>query len=315
MLEEAAEDDVLDEDLATAGPGLKPSRAIGGSLNALVRASILYRKGVDKWDLKDGSALETMRMMALRTAKAMRKARPNALDVEALRVLVGGEPALRANKEYTQWVLFAFMAGVRRIKPRRAMTADDVMRLVQAFVALEPTVESIERFRDWIDAGGAEGFEVRVHTSFREVFEEVDLEEEREFSKAFAMARFEAPRSGDAVYIAAKDLDKVAMRKEFEMPIEMYSSRAVDAVGGLSDDDLTQIGKRCDDANAWTMAEIETVLAIPGIAHRRLSRAHGASRRHAALGGSRRATALVPDAAQQPQRSVPSSRGACAGHA
>lgn len=265
MSGEQAEDDLLEEDVESTGPGLKPSRAIGGSLNALVRATILYRKGVDRFDLTDGSALDTMRMMAARTAKAMRKARPNALELEALRALVGGDVALRANKDYTQWVLFAFMAGVRRIKPRRAMTADDVMRLVQAFVAIEPTVESIERFRDWIDADGAEGFEVRVHTSFREVFEEVDLEEEREFSKAFAMARFEVPRSGDAVFIAAKDLDKVAMRKEFEMPIEMYSSGAMSAAGGLSDEELEQIGKRCDDANAWTMAEIEAVLAIPAL--------------------------------------------------
>jgi hypothetical protein len=263
---EPTDDDLLADDLGAVGPGLKPSRAIGGSLNALVRATILYRKGVEKWDATaDGSAVETMKMMAERTAKALRKAKPNALELEALRVLVGGDTALRANKDYTQWVLFAFMAGVRRIKPRRAMTADDVIRLVHALVALEPTVESIERFRDWIDADGAEGFEVRVHTSFREVFEEVDLEEEREFSKAFAMARFEVPRSGDAVYIAAKDLDKVAMRKEFEMPIEMYSSGAMSAAGGMTDDELEQVGKRCDDANDWAMAELEAVLAIPAL--------------------------------------------------
>jgi hypothetical protein len=34
-------------------------------------------------------------------------------------------------------------------------------------------------------------------------------------------------------------------------------------VGGLSDDDLKEIGNRCDDANAWATAEIEAVLAIP----------------------------------------------------
>jgi hypothetical protein len=185
--------------------------------------------------------------------------------VEATRVLVAGEEALRVDNDHTQWVLFAFMAGVRRITPRRAMTANDIIRLVQALVALEPTVRAIEHFRDWLDADGAEGFDVRVHTSFREVFEEIDLEEERELSHAFAMARFEVPRSGDAVYIAARDLDVVAMRREFEMPIEMYVQHASDSAGGLSDDDLKALGARCDDANAWASAEIEAVLALPGL--------------------------------------------------
>jgi hypothetical protein len=143
------------------------------------------------------------------------------------------------------------------------MTASDVLRLVQELVLLEATTKSISHFRDWLDADGAEGFDVRVHTSFREVIEEIDIEEEREFGKAFAMARFEAPRSGDAVYIASRDLDMVAMRKEFELPIEMYAAEAASAVGGLSDDDLRAIGTRCDDANAWATAEIEAVLALP----------------------------------------------------
>ncbi|HEX2675334.1 MAG TPA: hypothetical protein VHM19_01810, partial [Polyangiales bacterium] len=249
------------------GKGLKPSRAVGGTLNALVRATALYRKGVERFSVStsDGAS-ETQRAVAERVAKAWRRARFAPIDLEAMRVTMGGEEALRADNEHAQWVLFAFMAGVRRVQPRRAMTASDIIRLVQALVGLEPTVESIEHFRDWLDADGAEGFDVRVHTSFREVFEEIDLEEEREFSKAFAMARFEVPRSGDAVWIAARDLDLVAMRKEFEVPIEMYTSEAVDAaVGGMTDDDLLALGSRCDDPNAWTSAEIEAVLALPAL--------------------------------------------------
>jgi hypothetical protein len=243
--------------------GLKPSRAIGGSLTALVRQSVLYRKGVEKGaKVAPGGMSDTQRGLAERTAKLWRRATPNALELEPTRVLCGGEVALEADAEHNQWVLFAFMGGVRRIEPKPAMTASDVLRLVQELVLLEATTKSISHFRDWLDADGAEGFDVRVHTSFREVIEEIDIEEEREFGKAFAMARFEAPRSGDAVYIASRDLDMVAMRKEFEVPIEMYAE-AANAVGGLSDDDLKEIGGRCDDANAWATAEIEAVLAVP----------------------------------------------------
>jgi hypothetical protein len=260
-------EDFSDEDESgqSGAKGLKPSRAVGGSLNALVRATALYRKGVERFSVttNDGAS-ETQRQVAERCAKIWRKAKFAPLDVDAMKVTIGGEEALRADNEHAQWVLFAFMAGVRRIVPRRAMTASDVIRLVQALVSLEPTVESIEHFRDWLDADGAEGFDIRVHTSFREVFEEVDLEEEREFSKAFAMARFEVPRSGDAVWIASRDLDLVAMRKEFEVPIELYASETAGAAdGGMSDEDLVAIGARCDDANAWTSAEIEAVLALP----------------------------------------------------
>jgi hypothetical protein len=253
-----------DEAEVGEGKGLKPSRALGGALNALVRATALYRKSTEKWEVAQaGSASDTMRMIAERVARAWRRATPGVLELEALRALVGTDEVLRANKDHTQWVLLAFMAGVRRIAPRRAMTASDVIRFVQALCALEPTLDSIEGFRNWIDADGAEGFDVRVHTSFREVFEEVDLEEEKEFRKAFAMARFEAPRSGDAVYIAAKDLDKVAMRKEFEMPIELYASGAMSAAGGMTDEELAALGPVCDDAKAWATAELEAVLAIP----------------------------------------------------
>ncbi|MFI5307465.1 MAG: hypothetical protein ACHQ53_08945 [Polyangiales bacterium] len=248
-----------------AREALRPGRAIGGSLNALMRATALYRKGVEKFSIvEEGGASVTQRECADRVARAWRKAKLASLELEALRITVGGEEALRTDNEHSQWVLFAFMAGVRRITPKRVMTASDILRLVQALVALEASVESIERFRDWIDADGAEGFEVRVHTSFREVLEEIDLEEEREFSRAFAQARFEVPRSGDAVYIAARDLDQVAMRREFEVPIEMYASTDLSqTLGGLSDDMLTQVGRRCDDANAWATAEIEAVLALP----------------------------------------------------
>ncbi|MGD8861734.1 MAG: hypothetical protein PVI30_17115 [Myxococcales bacterium] len=243
---------------------LKPARAIGGTLNALVRATALYRKGAARFNVRnEHGANDTQRMVAERAVRAWRRATPNALDFEADKVRVGGDVALQADNEFSSWVLYAFMAGVRRIQPRPSMTTMDVIRLVQQLVTLEPTVKSIDAFRDWLDADGAEGFEVRVHTSFREVMEECDLEEEREFSKAFAMARFEVPRSGDAVYIAARDLDRVAMRREFEVPIEMYATEAATAAGGLSEEQLEDIGRRCDDANAWASVELQAVLTLP----------------------------------------------------
>ena len=262
---QAAVAELGEDGRVVSAEGLRPARAVGGALNALIRATALYRKGAEKFAIaEEGGASTTQKSVADRVARAWRKAKGASLDIEAMRVTIEGEEALRTDQESSQWVLFAFMAGVRRITPKRVMTASDILRLVQALVALEPTLESIERFRDWIDADGAEGFAVSVHTSFREVFEEIDLEEEREFSKAFAMARFEVPRSGDAVYIAARDLDQVAMRREFEVPIEMYASTDFSqALGGMTDEMLTEVGARCDDANAWATAEIEAVLALP----------------------------------------------------
>lgn len=266
FVEEGDADEAAGDDPAAPGSALRPSRAIGGSLNALVRATVLYRKGVQKYSINsETGSSESQRAVAERSARAWRKVRSSPLEVDATRLHVGGDLALQADNDHAQWVLFAFMAGVRRIQPRRAMTTEDLIRFTHALVALEPTVDSIEQFRDWLDADGAQGFDVRIHTSFREVFEEIDLEEEREFRHEFAMARFEAPRSGDAVWVAARDLDVVAMRKEFEVPIEMYTSAtaAGGGAGGMTDDELAAIGKRCDDANAWTSAELEAVLALP----------------------------------------------------
>lgn len=260
----SAGDQGVADDRTSKARGLKPSRAIGGSLNALIRATALYRKGVERFQIESGGASDAQKKVAERAARAWRNASPNTLEIESTHVSVGGELALEGDNEYASWILYAFMAGVRKITPKRAMTTNDVIRLVQALVELRPTLESIERFRDWLDADGAEGFEVRVQTSFSEVMEEVDLEEDREFSKAFSVARFEVPQSGDSVYIAARDLDRVAMRREFEVPIEMYA-QATAGAGGLSEEDMDKIGKHCDDANAWATAELHTVLALPAL--------------------------------------------------
>jgi len=245
------------------GAGLKPARAIGGSLNALARATALYRKGVEKKFVADGQTSETQKQVAERCARAWRKARPNALEFLPTELRVAGSMAVEGD-DNSAWILYAYMAGVRRIEPRRTMTTNDLMRLVQMLIALEPTVESIEKFREWIDADGAEGFDVRVHTSFREVMEEIDMEDQ-EFAHAFKLARFEVPNAADAVYVDSSDLDRVAMRKEFELPIELYAHEAATAVGGLSDEVLRGVGARCDDANAWAMAELEAVLAVPAL--------------------------------------------------
>lgn len=258
-------DDTVSQERTTAAGGLKPSRAIGGSLNALVRATALYRKGVERFQIADsGGAQETQKKVADRAARAWRAAQLSPLEVDATAITVDGDLALQGDNDYAAWVLYAFMAGVRRITPKRAMTTNDVIRLVSALVALKPTAQSIEHFRNWLDADGAEGFDVRVHTSFREVMEEVDLEEDREFAKAFSVARFEVPRAGDAVYVAARDLDRVAMRREFEVPIEMYA-HAASGAGGLSEQDMAAIGQHVNDANAWATAELYTVLSVPAL--------------------------------------------------
>ena len=76
-----------EESEKAGGKGLRPSRAVGGSLNALVRATALYRKGVERFSVttSDGAS-ETQRQVAERAAKIWRRAKFAPLDVEAMKV-------------------------------------------------------------------------------------------------------------------------------------------------------------------------------------------------------------------------------------
>jgi hypothetical protein len=114
-------EELLDEaSTSVEGVGLKPSRAIGGSFNALVRATALYRKGVERFSVTTSDGIsETQRAVSERAAKIWRKAKLLPLEIESTRVVIDGEEALRTDNTHAAWVLFAFMAGVRRITPRR----------------------------------------------------------------------------------------------------------------------------------------------------------------------------------------------------
>ena len=231
---------------------LKPAVLIGSSLDALFR---ITRTWVNE---------QTQRKVATRTAEVWRTTDPNLLELRATSATVDDDLALQANETDGRWLLPAFMAGMRSVKPRMDVSAEDFICLVSELMGLTPSAESIEHFHDWLCADGAEGFEVQVDRSFSEVLEEALHEDERHAQRLLAV-RHQPVAPFDGVAIASRDIDAAALRKEFEIPLGLHASKQLSHHFQMSEEEVADLSARCDDPNDWTLVEMEAVLALPAL--------------------------------------------------
>lgn len=191
-----------------------------------------------------------------------------ALEIAATKVSVLGRPALEANESDGRWLLPAFMSGLRLIKPKVEMSAEDLQLLADALARLESDVESIGRFRDWLWSGAATGFDVELQHSFMEVLDDAPIDGPTdggiyEPAQAVSAVRTEVMRaiSEQAVAISARVLAEAATRDEFDLPLGSAAPSVGSARFAIPPTEVAEIRGDCEDRTRWALDETLLLLA------------------------------------------------------
>ncbi len=230
--------------------GIKFSRAIASSFDGLVRSSRaqsaassqIARRVLDTWMGSPGAGLE--------------------IDVRALRV--DGEEGLVASENDGRWLLPAFMAGLRVIKPKGDVGAWDVLRLAEELGLLQPNANDLAVFRDWLWSDGAEGFDVELQISFMEVMESAESKVcWEDWSLAAVRSLSGATTGRNSVRIGSKEIDIASLRKPFQMSLMTLQSEAKDGRHTLTGQQIQDLRVGCDLGSSWADVEMDAVLHYP----------------------------------------------------
>jgi hypothetical protein len=154
--------------------------------------------------------------MAGRVADGLREA--PALSVLPRGLFLGDQALLNANGGEGAWCLPAFMAGLRSIAARPALTAEEVLDLGMRLGALRMETAALEAFRDHLWAGGFSGFELVVAPSLVEVATTLAVVA-RANTGTGAVRAFSA-FSEDGVPMKAHEIDAAALEDEFDVEVD-----------------------------------------------------------------------------------------------
>ncbi|MBI5516432.1 MAG: hypothetical protein HY909_21795 [Deltaproteobacteria bacterium] len=252
--------------------GQRSARRVGQLLDALVRSSRVQG--------------EAPRGAQERTLEAWREAGLGTLVLEPTTLWVNNEVALGGPEAEVRWLLLAFMAGLRAITPDPEVTTDELQALAAELSALEPTCASIERFRDWLWADGAQGFTCDLQVSFMEALEgvipdgavlEPAAEDPAQRPAAVAVCTEE-------VYgLACHDLASASGRAELSVVLDAADPEAP-AEPCLGDALRRELAGLCDDPSAWVLAETRAALSHPPLGATRALRQRGEALRRALSG-------------------------------
>ena|GEM_PF-5123826 len=183
------------------------------------------------------------------------------LQIGPEQVLVDDEVVFEANKELGDWLLAAFMAGVRSIRMESHACADDFMLLAMELGALEINANAMLRFRDWLWSDGSEGLSVRLQRSFVEVLEAMDVVVDVR-QTGFTRAREILPAQFGGVFaVSEEELARVSERPELHAPLELFSQGVQHRGFEMTAEERAALRAGCKDSERWALAELEASLA------------------------------------------------------
>lgn len=222
-------------------------RDLARALDALVRSSRTHGHAIEP-------AAERLRACWAALSDATVQINPQGLAV-------GEVPASELGETELRWLLPAFMAGLRTVTPRPAITVDELRAFADELARLDSDATSIARFRDWLWANGSEGFVLDVQTSFIEVFEDnlVDAETQGSLVAMHDLQRYAA--ANRSVLLSAQDLDEAAQRDEFDVPLSMATPQAGDPRFAMRPTAAAALRAMCDDEARWRFQETAMFLA------------------------------------------------------
>ncbi len=186
------------------------------------------------------------------------------LRLEPTVLFVDEQPVLRASPDEGRWLLPAFMAGLRGIRLTEDCGTGDLLRLATELSALESTLPAITRFRDWLWADGAEGFEVSLDNSFTDDAEAAFIDETA-VRQRIAAIRLEAANAlcVEAHRVATRELDAAAARDEFHTAFELFSDAVAGDLYRLAPARGEELRRRCEQSIAWEDGQVFLALAYP----------------------------------------------------
>lgn len=189
------------------------------------------------------------------------------VEVDAVEARVGGHGVSGPEHEL-RWVLPAFMAGLRRISPRPEVGEMELRNLADALARIDPNVESIENFREWIWSGAATGFELELQSSFMEALDDAAMEREVEANSVIDEMRASALRSLSTrvELLSTRTLGRLADRDELDLPLSSPETHANGPDTLLSHDRAEALRLSCEDPAGWILAEVRLVTAQSALA-------------------------------------------------
>lgn len=245
-------EDLLPGQSSAGHEAVDPVRVVATSLDALVRACRVSSQAAPT--------------MAQRVLAGWQSAPELELRLEATCLRANEKEVLVAGEPNGRWILLAFMAGLRSIGLDHETSQADMLRLAGSLGRLEPAIETINAFRDWLWADGAEGFNVTLDFGFSEGLDAavLDLDAHR---KDLAALRMMASMSlaQDAQAITSREMDRAAARSEFGQLLEAYSQVVRHARLELSTEEAGALREAWDDTSFWLEGQINLVLDHPDI--------------------------------------------------
>ncbi len=188
------------------------------------------------------------------------------LQIEATSLHVDGDKVLDIDPESGGWVLPAFMAGLRGLRPKTGWSYDDVIRLCEELATLTAQSESIEDFRDWLWSDGANGFEVDLRRSFTELMETAAADHrllentlERSTERAWVLGT-------PAARLAVAEVDLAIAQETFEASRKNYAQTMKVLRRALLDEDqLQMLSNELENEAGWTLLETEVAISVPAM--------------------------------------------------
>jgi hypothetical protein len=233
-----------------AGHTVNPLRVLGASLDTLVRAQRAGSMGVEA--------------IASRLLAHWVGLGEVTVSLEPTHLRIGEDCLVHAEKpEEFKWVLPAFMAGLRRLRIQPNARAEAVLNLGYELSCLEPSLESIEHFQEWLWADGAEGFDCAVDMGFSECLDDASLDLKAKRKELIAL-RIDAARSlADAFRISTQDLDAAAARTEFDLALDRLTQAIANGALAMSQEASDGFKGQAQDPVFWVEAELDLVLSHP----------------------------------------------------
>jgi len=184
------------------------------------------------------------------------------VDAEGLRF--DDEELLVAGEDEGRWLLPAFMSGLKSIGLGTGPNEEDLIRLATELGALGPNLSSIRRFRDWLWAEGAEGFDIVLDFGFAEGLDAalMDLDTRRERLMALR-AEAAGALSMDSLLVTSKDLDAAAARDEFQVSLDAFQQGLKEKKLVMDGEQATRLREVSDDTLFWGDAQVFLALAYP----------------------------------------------------
>lgn len=200
--------------------------------------------------------------VAQRVLQIWRAAGDIVLELTPDSMEVGGEVIFECQKELGDWLLPAFMVGIRKVALRPSASADDFIGVGVELGLLQIDAVSMSRFRDWIWSEGAEGLEILMQRSFIEVIEVMDskIGSPRNFGIDQAVGMM-TPLGTSTLAVDARDLMVAALRPEFQLSVDLFAQGIEFRGFEAPPQELERLRAACDDSTRWMLLETDAVLA------------------------------------------------------